>query len=202
MFSTPAGKMPAVRQTAVFGFLMKKQVALSAIGKDQPGIVAALSKVFFENQCNLEDSSMTRLKGDFAVLLLISLPENRTPEDLRRAVEPVAQKWGLVFSMRELSPEEMELEASGTLPYTLVVYGVDHPGIVYRLARAAADEKINITDLRTHVTTGAQAPLYSLVMEVEVPGARVAEAFGEKLEALKKELKVEVSFKAAEAEEL
>ncbi len=181
---------------------MKKQIALSAVGKDQPGIVAALSKVFFDNQCNLEDSSMTRLKGDFAVLLLISLPENRTPEDLRKAVEPAAQKWGLVFSMRELPPGEMEPGASGSLPYTLVVYGVDHPGIVYRIAQAAAEERINITDLRTHVTPGPQAPLYSLAMEVEVPGARGAGAFGKRLEALKKELKVEVSFKAVEAEEL
>ena len=181
---------------------MKRQIALSAVGRDQPGIVAALSQVFFENRCNLEDSSMTRLKGDFAVLLLVSLPGDLTPEDLRKAVEPVAQKWELVFSMRELSPGEMEAEAPGTLPYTLVVYGVDHPGIVYRIAQAAADDKINITDLRTRVTAGPQAPLYSLVMELEVPGARVAGAFGEKLEALKKELKVEVSFKAVEAEEL
>lgn len=181
---------------------MKRQVALSAVGRDQPGIVAALSKVFYENQCNLEDSSMTRLEGDFAILLLISLPEKKTAEELRKSVEPVAKKWELTFSMRELTPEEMEAEASGSLPYTLVVYGVDHPGIVYRIAQAAADEKINITDLRTHVTSGPQSPLYSLVMEVEVPGALTAESFRKKLEALKKELKVEISLKPMEADEL
>lgn len=181
---------------------MKRQIALSAVGKDQPGIVAALTQVFFENRCNLEDSSMTRLEGDFAILLLISLPEDGAAADLKKAVEPVAQKWGLTFSMRELPPEEMELEATGTLPYTLVVYGVDHPGIVYKIAQAAADERVNITDLRTHVTPGPKNPLYSLVMEVEVPGAAIAESFGKKLESVKKELKVEITFKPVEAEEL
>ena len=181
---------------------MKRQIALSAVGKDQPGIVAALSKVFYENQCNLEDSSMTRLESDFAILLLISLPEGKTPEDLKKAVGPVAQKCGLTFSMRELSKEEMAFGASSALPYTLVVYGVDHPGIVYRIAQTAADEKVNITDLRTHVTSGTQGPLYSLVMEVEIPDAAVAEAFGKKLEVLKKELKVEITLKPVEADEL
>lgn len=181
---------------------MKRQIALSAVGRDQPGIVAALSKVFYDNQCNLEDSSMTRLEGDFAILLLISLPEGKTPEELKKAVEPVAQKWGLTFSMRELSGEEMASGASSALPYTLVVYGVDHPGIVYRVAQAAADDKVNITDLRTHVTSSPQGPLYSLVMEVEIPNSAALGAFEKKLKALKKELKVEITLKAVEAEEL
>lgn len=181
---------------------MKRQIALSAIGKDRPGIVAALSKVFFENQCNLENSSMTRLKDDFAVLLLISLPENRSFEDLKRAVESVAQKWSLTFSIRELTNEEMSTDDSVILPYTLLVYGVDHPGIVYRIAQAAADEKINIVDLRTHVTSSPEGHIYSLVMDVEVPGPAIAAKFNEKLGILKKDLKVEITFNPVEADEL
>jgi len=181
---------------------VNRQIALSAVGRDQPGIVAALSKVFFENQCNLEDSSMTRLGGDFAILLLVSLPGGKTPDDLKKAVEPVAQKWGLTFSMRELPEEETAPGAPPSLPFTLVVYGVDHPGIVYRVAQTASEDKVNITDLRTHVTPGAQGPLYSLVMEMEVPGTAAAESFGRKLEALKKELKVEITLKPVDADEL
>ena len=82
---------------------MKKLIALSAIGKDQPGIVAALTWVLFERGCNLEDSSMTRLRGDFAVLLLISMPENMTLEGLKVALESAASSKGLTFTLRELS---------------------------------------------------------------------------------------------------
>lgn len=181
---------------------MKRLVALSALGEDRPGIVAALSKVLFENKCNLEDSSMTRLQGDFAVLLLISPPPDHALEDLRKAVEPVAQGLGLTFSLRELPAGDAASSSADSLPHTLVVYGVDHPGILYRISQAAADQKVNITDLRTHVTSGAQGPLYSLVMEVEIPNLNVAQAFGKKLESLGKELKVEVSLKPVEAEEL
>src|SRR5437899_5188362 len=51
---------------------MKRWYALSAIGKDRPGIVADLAELIFEHGCNLEDSSMTILGGEFAVLLLFT----------------------------------------------------------------------------------------------------------------------------------
>ena len=45
---------------------MKQWLALSAIGRDQPGIVADLAERIDECGCNLEDSSMTILSGEFA----------------------------------------------------------------------------------------------------------------------------------------
>src|SRR5258708_4136381 len=132
---------------------MKKWIALSAIGKDRPGIVAALSKVFYETGCNLEDSSMTQLKGDFAVLLLVSAPQSLDLSELQKFIRNVMEKLNLAFTFRELTQEEIGTTARhGSLPYTLIIYGVDHPGIVYRVAQCAADLKVNITDLRTHVT--------------------------------------------------
>ncbi|HVM32382.1 MAG TPA: ACT domain-containing protein [bacterium] len=181
---------------------MKKLVALSAIGEDKPGIVATLSKVLFENQCNLEDSSMTRLKDDFAVLLLISLPESLPLEKLRQALEPVTRALGLTLSLRELSPAAGAARPSQVLNYTLVVYGLDHPGIVYRVSQCAADSKVNITDLRTHVTQSGDKPLYSLVMELEIPGSQTVGHFQEKLNQLKGELKVDITLNASETDEL
>jgi glycine cleavage system transcriptional repressor len=182
---------------------MKKWVALSAIGKDRPGIVAALSRVFFETGCNLEDSSMTQLKGDFAVLLLVSAPQSLDLVELQRLIKTVMDRLNLAFTFRELSAEELQAAPNqGTLPYTLVIYGVDHPGIVYRVAQCAADLKINITDLRTHVTQNKGVDLYSLILEVEVPGENVLGFFKAALEKLKVELKVEVTLNPVETDEL
>jgi glycine cleavage system transcriptional repressor len=180
---------------------MKKQAALSAIGQDQPGIVAGLTKVLFEKGCNLEDSSMTLLKGDFAVLLLITLPEGLEVQELNRAVKPVADSLGLTIVLRELMPGEIR-ETSGGGSYTLVVYGADRPGIVYKVTRAAAGHGLNITDLRTHVTGEGTKPVYSLVMDVEAPSRGTADIFRMDLEDLKAELKVNISFHPTEAEEL
>ena len=51
---------------------MKQWFALSAIGRDRPGIVADLAELIYECDCNLEDSSMTILGSEFAVLLLLT----------------------------------------------------------------------------------------------------------------------------------
>jgi glycine cleavage system transcriptional repressor len=181
---------------------MKKFVALSAHGKDQPGIVAALSKVLFEMGCNLEDSSMTLLKGDFAVLLLLSLPSGLSTQDLKKKMEPVAASLGLTSSLRELSPEEATQPPAAGLPHTLIVYGLDHPGIVYKVTQTAADLRVNITDLRTHVTQSGGKDLYSLVVEVDIPDEKTVVAFQAALEKLKKELKVEITLNPVELDEL
>jgi glycine cleavage system transcriptional repressor len=181
---------------------MKKLVALSAIGQDRPGIVASLSKVLFEQNCNLEDSSMTRLKDDFAVLLLVSPPESLSLESLKKVLEPVTDRFELTLSMRELSPASAAANPSQVLSYTLVVYGLDHPGIVYKVAQCAADAQVNIVDLRTHVTSGNEKPLYSLVMELEIPGSQAIGHFQEKLNQLKGELKVDITLNASETDEL
>ncbi len=183
--------------------LMKKFVALSAIGKDQPGIVASLSKVLFEAGCNLEDSSMTRLQGDFAVLLLISLPGDLSLEKLKQSLQEKTRLYHLTLALREIAPEEVSAPIIPTsLPYTLVVYGVDHPGIVYRVTQAAAEEKINITDLRTRVTSNDGTPIYSLVVEVEILDKNTVKLFEKKLDSLKKELEIEIFLKPVEADEL
>jgi glycine cleavage system transcriptional repressor len=180
---------------------VKTQVALSAIGKDQPGIVAGIAKVLFEKGCNLEDSSMTLLKGDFAVQLLITLPEGLTADALSTAVKPVTDSMGLMTVLRELTPEDMH-PPKGAQPYTLIVYGADKPGIVFKVTTAAANRGINITDLRTHVTGDEGNPLYSLSMDMEAPSDEVARQFERELNVLKNELSVDISFHASEAEEL
>ncbi len=44
---------------------------LSALGKDRPGIVAGISEVLVRADCNIEDSSMTRLGESFACMLVV-----------------------------------------------------------------------------------------------------------------------------------
>jgi glycine cleavage system transcriptional repressor len=46
--------------------------AVSVFGRDRPGIVAAVTRVLADAGCNLEDTSMTILRGHFAMMLVIS----------------------------------------------------------------------------------------------------------------------------------
>ena len=45
---------------------------LNVLGQDRPGIVAAVSRAMTDAGCNIEDSSMTMLRGAFAMIMIIT----------------------------------------------------------------------------------------------------------------------------------
>src|SRR5437870_73749 len=73
--------------------------ALAAIGRDRPGIVAACARTLFEQGCNVEDSSMTLLRGNFAVMLVLAAPEGTTGSSLTAALEPACRELGLLYDV-------------------------------------------------------------------------------------------------------
>lgn len=46
---------------------------VTVIGKDKPGIIAAVSAMLAKNRINIEDISQTVLQGNFTMIMLVSL---------------------------------------------------------------------------------------------------------------------------------
>ena len=59
---------------------MTKQLVLNLMGPDQPGIVDNLAEVIAAHGGNWEQSSMARLGGNFAGILLISVADDEADE--------------------------------------------------------------------------------------------------------------------------
>ncbi len=140
--------------------------AVSAVGRDRPGIVSAIAEGLLELEGNVEDSRMTILRGRFAVMLIVSLPEGQNGGALERRLAPVRERLGLdALTVSEVG----ELEAAGTSPsHVITVYGADHPGIVHTITAALAERGVNITDLQTKLAGGAGSPVYVMMLEVEL----------------------------------
>lgn len=182
---------------------MPRHAVLTAVGRDRPGIVAAVTRVLFDSGCNLEDSSMTLLGGEFAVLLIVQIPEGESVESLQQAFAPVEARMGLAIHLKEISEGDVEGAAARGEPHVISVYGADRPGIVYRVADVLAREGVNVTDVMTHRTRELPGgPLYQLILEVEVPPEANGAKLDDRLQALGRELGVEVSCRALEAVEL
>ena len=69
--------------------------SFSAVGRDRPGIVAAISKLLFEHDCNLSDSSMTILAGQFAVVQILELGQKTDTDKLASAIDSLGEEWHL-----------------------------------------------------------------------------------------------------------
>ncbi len=141
--------------------------AVSAIGRDRPGIVAAVAEGLLEVDGNIEDSRMANLGGHFAVMLLVSTPPGHGLERVEAALAPARDRLGLeALSVAEVVDTSERPGAAAD--HVITVYGSDHPGIVHAISTGLAAAGVNITDLQTRLGGSQDAPIYMMLLEVVV----------------------------------
>lgn len=178
---------------------MKVRWMVTALGKDRPGIVAGVAKVLYDLGCNLEDSAMKRLEGEFAVMLIFSTAKPVTEATLLRRFAPLQRRLKLVVHVKPLRPSETAAPKRGGARYLISVYGADQPGIVFKVADLLARASVNIVDVHTHRSTGKGPSLYLLMLEVEPPSRLSPAVLEGRLRQLADRLGVEVSLRSADA---
>ena len=172
-------------------------LAVTAIGRDRPGIVAGITSALLEAGGNVDDSQMSILHGHFAVMLIVSVPDGTSTEELSLRLDEVGRE----FDLGGISVSEVtSLERGAGPTHVLTVYGADRPGIVHDVAELLAARSVNITDLRTRRTGDAGSPLYTMMMELAVPaGSGALRASLDELSATKQ---VEVNLTELDSEVL
>jgi glycine cleavage system transcriptional repressor len=155
------------------------ELAVTAIGEDRPGIVAAISGALLELEGNIEDSQMSILGGHFAVMLLVRVPDSVSQSEVADRLGAVRDELGL----EAVTVSDVGAAGPSSEPpsHVLSVYGADRPGSVHAVSKALAGLGVNVTDLETKLT-GADTPVYVMVVEVALAGAdpeAVAEALRE-----------------------
>ncbi|WP_446915921.1 glycine cleavage system protein R, partial [Klebsiella pneumoniae] len=89
----------------------------SALGEDRPGIVNELARMVADTGCNIEDSRMTVLGGDFAIILLVDGRWNELAK-LEAALPGLERRMGLAISAKRTHPARRE---GNLLPYSVEV---------------------------------------------------------------------------------
>jgi glycine cleavage system regulatory protein len=169
---------------------MAASIIFTAIGSDRPGLVRALSEKVVASGGNWLESRMARLAGQFAGIVLVSVPE------------PDAE--ALIQSLRELEVQGLRLTvergvsdaaAASSQMLKLEVMGHDHPGIVRDVARALAERGVNIEELATELVKGSWSgtSLFRATARLRTPGGLRIDELREVLERLAGDLTVEIS---------
>jgi len=179
---------------------MKRSFALSAIGRDRPGIVADLAGLIYDCDCNLEDSSMTILGSEFAVLLLLSSEDPDVERRLTAGCKRLEWEKRLTVFFRPLEDDGLA-GATGprTVPMECEVHGVDKAGIVARVARTLADHGVNITNLQTQSAPSAETgtPMFTMRLRMAVPRDVDRATLRDRLERVAAELRVDLVLRDA-----
>lgn len=150
---------------------MKRWFLLSAIGQDRPGLVAELAQLVFDSDANLEDSRMTILGSDFAVILLASSGTAGAADRLLLGAKRLERDHGLTILLRALEGQPRgPVPAPGHVAMRVRAAGADKAGIVAGVCRVLAEHAVNIADLATQSRPGeGGSPHYEMSMTVEVP---------------------------------
>ena len=173
---------------------MKRIIAITALGYDQPGIVSALTSCLYTAGCNLEESSMTLLRRDFAVIMLVTIPPDMSTENVYQCLQPAIEQFRLTVNIRGLTEMEMEdASEENTANYILSIYGLDKKGIVYKVTSILANHGINITGSETHTHSDKDKALYSFILEICVPPECDINRFRNELQTVCGELSVDFS---------
>jgi glycine cleavage system transcriptional repressor len=168
--------------------------AITVLGHDRPGIIAETTDQLAGLGLNLEDSTMTLLRGHFAMMLICE--GAAADSEIESALAPLTADGSLTVTVREV-PAEQATHADGT-SWILSVHGGDRPGIVSAVVAVIAGVGGNITDL----TTRLAGDLYLLVAEVDLPPSADVDAVKGDLAAVAADLGVGVTLRAAETDEL
>ncbi|MFC7273821.1 glycine cleavage system protein R [Paractinoplanes rhizophilus] len=164
-----------------------QELAITVIGPDRTGIVADVAEALAGVGANLTDSTMTRLRGHFAMTLICTGP---SAEAAAASLRPLA---GVTTSVRPVEAETNPADRGE--PWVVSVHGADRLGIVAAVTRVVAAEGGNITDLSTRLV----GTLYVLIAEVDLPAGK-ADQLAERLAVAGAELGIDVTLRQADTE--
>lgn len=171
----------------------RSTICLTVLGRERPGIVAAITGILFDHDCNIRDSTMTILAGEFAMLLIVELPDNMTNAHLDQALSEVQRRFDLSVFIKRLTEEEVHYnQPPGTRNWAVTIYGGDRKGIVHHVASLMARKGISITELKTRVVGGVTG-VGIVSMKVVAPSEVELSVVREQLNEVAARFGVEVS---------
>ena len=159
-----------------------QRLVLTAVGPDRPGLVDHLTRELGKFDCNIADSRMVNLRGQFAIVMLVQMPDDQA-DPLTAAMGQAGQAVGLRI---EVAQSRGDQATRAGVPYRIRTYAMDQAGLVHQIAHVLNEHRVNIEDLTSCLDHGPHTgtPLFSLDMIVTVPpGVKLADVRSE-LEAL------------------
>lgn len=169
---------------------MATSLVATFVGPDKPGLVELLSRTIAEHGGNWLDARMCALSGQFAGIVLASVPEAKAAA-LRHALTGL-DRAGLKVVVETASdgppsaPERM-------LRFELI--GQDRPGIVRDVSRVLREQGVNIEELHTETVSGAMSgeTLFKATADVRLAPHLSAAQLRDALEALANDIMVDIA---------
>ena len=172
---------------------MKTSIVLTIIADDQPGIINAVSGALYNHGGGWTHSSMSSLAGQFAGILLASVPSEKAEACVKELHQLKSQ--GLQVIAHVSSSESSTTEEAHE--YTLDLVGNDRKGIVHDISTILANHNVNVLNLETISESASMGggELFKARAELVIPASADIDVLESELEDIANELMVDIVFK-------
>ncbi|MDP6025913.1 MAG: ACT domain-containing protein [Pseudomonadales bacterium] len=143
---------------------MKRNLVISFIGVDQPGLVRSIADVVSSNHGNWLESRMSQLASQFAGVAVVEVDEGHM-DALKNALTNLE---GISSMVQETEPRT-EIKNPRVLGLNIV--GPDRPGILHDVTMALESNVANVVEMETNISAAPMSGdlTFSADARIEVP---------------------------------
>ena len=125
-----------------------KKLLLTGAGKDRVGIVKDITGLIFDEEGNIADSRMSKLRQNFALMILVELPEENIGS-FKQKIKASRETYGIHLEATDVYEENEKNGETQDQKIMIELVGDDQPGIVYNLTQHLAGKNANIDKIDT-----------------------------------------------------
>lgn len=167
-------------------------MVISIIARDRPGLVELLASLVGQQGGNWLESRMSRLGGQFAGILRVSVPEGRREQFISSL--QALNTAGIRAQIQNDEPAALT-ESAKLAEFKLV--GQDRPGIVRQISEVFARYGVNVEELTTEIGSAPMSGenLFQAEALVRIPASCPLPEMKAALEKIASDLMVDASLR-------
>ena len=170
---------------------MNTSIVLTIMADDHPGIIQTVSKTLHKHGGSWSQSSMSTLAGQFAGILLASVPTENSVACQQELLGLESEGLHVIAHISEPAKPK-----AASREYVLNLVGNDRQGIVHDITTVLARHNVNVCDLETLVESASMGggEIFRATAELMIPESTDIDALENELEDLANDLMVNISF--------
>ena len=170
-----------------------KKIIVTVLGHDRPGIVAAVSRVLFEQSCNIENVSQTILQTEFSGSFIVTLPSDALLDRFHEILNEELAFMGMHVHIAPIAAVSTAFKSKDSEPFVITTKGPDRKGLVAGISATIARYGVNITNLQAVFKGGDDPGNNIMIYEVDIPGDIDQKSFYHELRGTAESLALNIS---------
>ena len=170
-----------------------KKVIISVLGQDRPGIIAAIARILFENDGNIENVSQTSLQSEFAGIFIVAIPDILSQADLTQRMATSLDGMDLQVHIKPVEPRHEAEAPPAVESFIITTRGPDQKGLVARVTEVIARHHVNVTNCQAVFKGGDDPNSNIMIYEVDIPNDADQQALRQELMEKARTLSLDIS---------